>query len=136
MCVAPVSHRSCPFLDSRSRVNWFPSVHAVPLPPPSLSEARIDHTGFDSVFCIYKKKCLFFHALFTSTFFLLVSSVSQERPQPSPQSQVHLHDDLLPTGSGIPPEPWQRGEWRSPIVHYILRFFCVCLTDCRRIESI
>lgn len=33
----------------------------------------------------------------------------QERPQPSPQSQVHLNDNLLSTGSGISPKPWQRG---------------------------
>lgn len=37
----------------------------------------------------------------------------QEGAQPAPQGQVHFHDNLFPTGSGVFAKPWQRGKWRA-----------------------
>ncbi|KPP56626.1 hypothetical protein Z043_125744 [Scleropages formosus] len=47
---------------------------------------------------------------------LLLLLVSQERTEPPPQSQVHLHDNLHPTGSGVSAKPWQRGEWQADAI--------------------
>ena len=57
-------------------------------------------------------------------------SVSQERPQPSSQGQVHLHDNLLPTGSGISPKPRQWGESSSVLFYCLGFFYCYFKVSC------